>query len=78
MEVRIERRYKELVQKGIITTKEEVAENLRERDYTDINRTESPLRKADDAKEIDNSFLSQEEQLNLAYFFAQEAIKRTA
>jgi cytidylate kinase len=78
MEVRIERRYKELVQKGIITTKEEVAENLRERDYTDINRKESPLRKADDAKEIDNSFLSQEEQLNLAYFFAQEAIKRIA
>lgn len=78
MDVRVERRFKELAQKGIVSTKAEVAENLRERDYTDINRSESPLRKADDAKEIDNSFLSKEEQVNLAYFFAQEAIKNLA
>ncbi len=75
MEVRIERRYKELVQKGVFTTKEEVAENLKQRDYNDIHRTESPLRKANDAREIDNSFLTTEEQLNLAYYFALEAMK---
>ena len=75
MDVRIERRYRELAQKGIFTTKEEVAENLKQRDHTDIHRTESPLRKADDAREIDNSFLTTEEQLNLAYFFALEAMK---
>jgi cytidylate kinase len=75
IEVRTERRYKELAQKGIITTKEKVAENLKERDDNDIHRTESPLRKADDAKEIDNSFLTMEEQLNLACYFTNEVIK---
>ncbi len=76
IEVRTERRFKELAQKGILTTKEKVAENLKERDENDINRAESPLRKADDAKEIDNSFLSTTEQLNLACYFVNEVMKK--
>jgi len=76
IEVRTERRFKELAQKGILTTKEKVAENLKERDENDVNRVESPLRKANDAKEIDNSYLNMEEQLNLAYYFAKELIKK--
>jgi cytidylate kinase len=74
-QTRVERRLKELAQKGIIVSREEVAKNLQERDLLDIRRTESPLRKADDAREIDNTFMTPEEQLKIAYFFAQEAIK---
>lgn len=61
--VRVERRFKELYQKNPNITIEEVAHNIEMRDYIDANREISPLRKADDAIEIDNTNLSQEEQL---------------
>lgn len=76
MAIRVERRYNELIQKGMLVSREEIEKNLQERDYIDITRTESPLRKADGAKEIDNSFLSREEQADLVYFFALEAMKK--
>ncbi len=64
-EVRAKRRYDELVGKGKEVRMQEVLENLKERDFIDENREESPLRKADDAFVIDNSFLTREEQLEM-------------
>jgi cytidylate kinase len=63
--IRAQRRLNELKDKGQNTTFEEVLANLTKRDYIDSNREDSPLRKADDAIEIDNSFIDKEEQLNL-------------
>lgn len=60
--VRAQRRYDELVGKGDVVTYEEVLHNVRERDYIDTHRESSPLVKASDAIEIDNSNLSIDEQ----------------
>lgn len=64
-EVRARRRYDELQAKGMDSTYEGVLQNLTERDQIDTSRADSPLRKADDAVEVDNSNLSREEQLQL-------------
>lgn len=61
-EVRAQRRYKELLTKGSEVTFEEVLENIKQRDYIDTHRDDSPLVKAEDAVEIDNSTMSPEEQ----------------
>ena len=55
-QIRAERRYKELIEKGENTSLEQVLSNIQERDYTDTHRKESPLKKANDAIEIDNSY----------------------
>ena len=64
-EIRAQRRLEELKAKGENANYNEVLENVKERDYRDQNRTESPLRKAEDAIEIDNSNLTREEQRDL-------------
>lgn len=64
--VRVERRFKEMFEKNPNITVEDVKANISMRDYIDSNRVESPLRKAKDAVEIDNSNLSEEEQLDIA------------
>ncbi|WP_316823710.1 (d)CMP kinase [Pedobacter miscanthi] len=65
--IRAERRFKELESKGNnTTTLEEVFENLAHRDYADTTRKESPLVRADDAVILDNTELTQEEQLAFA------------
>ena len=64
--VRVERRFKELFEKNPNITIEEVKANLELRDYIDSNREVSPLRKADDAIELDNTNLTMEEQLAFA------------
>jgi CMP/dCMP kinase len=61
-----ERRFDELIAKETPETLEAVHHNLSERDRIDSTRADSPLRKADDAKIIDNSFLTEDEQLNIA------------
>ena len=62
-ETRAQRRYDELVAKGDTTvTYESVLENVKQRDHLDTTREESPLRRADDAVELDNSHMSREEQ----------------
>jgi cytidylate kinase len=61
-EIRAERRYKELISKGERVEYNEILENVKSRDYQDINRKVSPLRKADDAIEFDNTNLTVEEQ----------------
>jgi cytidylate kinase len=62
-QVRAERRYKELTAKGDNVTLEEILENVISRDNADMTRAISPLRKADDAIVLDNSYMSVEEQM---------------
>ena len=62
-EVRARRRYDELVAKGESPLLEEVVKNLRERDYIDSHRETAPLRRAEDAFELDNSDMTFEEEL---------------
>jgi CMP/dCMP kinase len=61
--VRAKRRYDELIQKGNRVELNEIANNIRMRDYEDENRAESPLRKADDALMLDNSYMTVSEQM---------------
>jgi len=63
-EIRTQRRLDELRCKGDNeTTFEQVFENLKERDYMDQHRADGPLKKANDATELDNSYLSREQQM---------------
>lgn len=64
--VRAQRRFLELQAKGEQTTMEEVIENLAHRDQIDTTRAESPLIQADDAILLDNTHLSESEQLDFA------------
>jgi cytidylate kinase len=73
--VRAKRRFAELQTKGIEMSLEEIKINLAERDHLDSTRTESPLRKADDAIVIDNSNLSPTEQLDIAVLLAENRNK---
>ena len=57
-EVRAQRRLDELKAKGEAASFEEVLENVKTRDHIDMTRAESPLRKADDALELDNSYMT--------------------
>lgn len=61
-EVRAQRRLDELKAKGEAASFEEVLENVKTRDHIDMTRDESPLRKADDALELDNSAMTIAEQ----------------
>lgn len=61
-DVRAKRRYDELLNKGEIANYDEILKNVQERDYIDSHREVSPLRKADDAKLLDNSYMTIEEQ----------------
>ena len=61
--VRAERRYAELTAKGDKVTLEEILENVISRDKADMERAISPLRQADDAVVLDNSYMSVEEQM---------------
>lgn len=61
-DVRAQRRFDELSDKGQLVSYDRVLENVMQRDYIDTHREDSPLVKADDAIEIDNSYLSREEQ----------------
>ncbi len=63
-EVRAKRRFDELKLKNKDLTFEEIRKNIHHRDFIDQNREESPLRKAADAIELDNSDLNREEQLD--------------
>ena len=74
VDVRVARRYKELVSTNPNITIEEVKANLEARDYADSNREISPLRKADDAIVLDNSLLTPDEQLTLALTWAKECM----
>jgi CMP/dCMP kinase len=72
--VRVERRYMEMFEKNPNISIDDVKANLEMRDYIDSNREISPLRKADDAIELDNTNLSIEKQLQIALQIAKEKI----
>ena len=61
-DVRAKRRYDELLRKGSPATYEEVLDNIKMRDYNDVNRKVSPLVQAPDALLLDNSYMTIEEQ----------------
>lgn len=61
-ETRAQRRLKELQEKGQVISFEEVLANVVSRDHLDQTREESPLRRADDAIDLDNSVMTHEEQ----------------
>jgi CMP/dCMP kinase len=73
-EERAMRRYQELKARGNKVTFEEIFKNVRERDHIDSTRKDSPLIKAKDAIEIDNSKMSQEDQFHIILQLAQDRI----
>lgn len=73
-DVRTSRRHLELAAKGIDADWHEVQRNLLERDRIDSSRADSPLRKADDAIVIDNTLLSEAQQLEQSLKLAKERI----
>ncbi|MFC4740275.1 (d)CMP kinase [Flavobacterium ponti] len=73
-QTRAERRFNELIEKGQHVTYEEVLQNVQERDYIDTHREDSPLVKADDAIEIDNSAMSKQEQFDLVMDLVGERV----
>ena len=75
-ETRATRRYKELLEKGEAVTYEEVLRNVEERDRIDSTRTVSPLTKAKDAIEFDNSDMGLEEQFERIHDCAQRVIEK--
>lgn len=74
-EKRASRRYKELLDKGEDVKWEDVLKNVQNRDFIDSHREFSPLRKADDAIEFDNSDMGLEEQFERMYNFALRLIR---
>jgi cytidylate kinase len=66
VDVRTSRRHLELAAKGIDADWDEIRQNLETRDRIDSSRADSPLRRADDAVVIDNTLLSEEQQLEQA------------
>lgn len=71
-EIRAQRRFLELQQKGEVTTYEEVLQNIQKRDYEDTHRKESPLQKALEAIEIDNSSTTIEEVVQKIVFLVRD------
>ena len=74
MDVRAERRRKELVKKGIDEDLGTIKDNLEKRDEIDSTRADSPLKKADDAKEIDTSHLTLNQQIDKIVEMAESII----
>lgn len=72
-ETRAKRRYDELLQKGDNVNFEDVLQNVKERDSIDSSRADSPLVKADDAIEIDNSDMTITEQFEKVVELVQKA-----
>lgn len=75
-EVRAQRRYKELCNKGQSPDYDEVLRNITERDYIDSHRAESPLRRADDAIDLDNDGMTLQEQDKWLMDRFKEAVSR--
>ena len=74
-ETRARRRFDELQSKGQEVSFEEVLKNVEQRDYIDTHRDDSPLLKADSAIEIDNSYLTREEQFDAVLEMVNEVTK---
>ena len=77
-QVRAQRRLDELVEKGQQTTFDEVLANLEKRDHIDSNRSDSPLKQADDAVVLDNSNLTREEQFEWVLKLVNQKLSQSA
>ncbi len=75
-ETRAYRRYKELLDKGDTVSYEEVLKNIQNRDYVDSHREFSPLKRAEDAIDFDNSDMGMEEQFDRIYNHALRVIEK--
>ena len=73
-EKRAKRRYNELIKRGDNVSYNEILKNVEYRDHIDSTRDDSPLKKADNAIEIDNSNLTLDEQFNKIYAIVQEKL----
>jgi cytidylate kinase len=73
-EIRVDRRYQELSAKGKDISREEIAKNIAKRDFQDMDRSDSPLKQATDAKVLDNSDINQKEQLEMALAWVKDLI----
>jgi cytidylate kinase len=74
--VRTQRRLDELKEKGQNTTFAEVLANLEKRDYIDTTRADSPLKKAEDAIELDNSNMSRNDQFDRVNDWVKQRIQQ--
>ena len=63
VEVRAQRRYKELIEKGLSADIEQIKKDIEERDYRDMNRDIAPLRQAEDAVLVDSSYMTIDENV---------------
>ncbi len=75
VDVRVQRRVRELLNKGIEIDAKAIEENLKMRDHIDSTREDSPLIQAKDARVLDNSDLSPDQQLNLALSWVNATIQ---
>lgn len=75
LEVRTMRRYEELKAKGYVESFDKVKQNLLERDYNDTSRDENPLTQAEDAILLDNTNLTIDELVELAYNKVKEVLE---
>lgn len=74
--VRVERRFREMFDKNPNISLDEIRANIEMRDYIDSHREVSPLRKAADAVELDNTNLSQKDQLDFALKLVKNRAKK--
>jgi len=72
--IRAQRRQIELLEKGEMVGLEDIIENIRKRDHIDTTRAESPLRQAEDARLLDTSFMTIDEQVDWVIQLADETI----
>ena len=77
LEIKAKRRFDELTQKGENVTFEAVLENVKERDYIDTHREDSPLTKAEDAIEIDNSDLDRVQQFDQVLTLVNQILQKS-
>ncbi len=77
-EKRAQRRYDELIARGDEVVYTDVLQNVQTRDHIDSTREDSPLIKADDAIEIDNSDMTLDEQFEIVHRYALEKIERSS
>ncbi|MCD4833544.1 MAG: (d)CMP kinase [Bacteroidales bacterium] len=73
-QIRAERRYLELKEKNVDVSYEEILKNIEKRDYIDETRDTSPLKKAQDAIELNNSNINKQEQLDWIIGLVKERI----
>lgn len=75
VEERAKRRYKELIEKGESVTFEAVIEDVKTRDYNDSHRAVSPLKKADDAIEVDTTGMNIEQSVDALVKIIDRCVK---